>query len=198
MPLFILMPIGQSLAWKRGDLLAAAQRLTYAIGVRLHRGAGARGLARRSGFSAMLCGLAVYVILGSFADIGRRLFAGGASLGAAWQSALGLPRQAFGSAFAHAGIGVTLLGLAATGWGAERITALTPGETVDDRSLSVHFRRRRAAPGPNYAEVFARTTIRSGGVVKAVDRAVDALLSRRASRAVRRPASRRSDLAKSI
>ena len=34
-PLFILMPLGQSLAWKRGDLLAAAQRLTYAIGAGL-------------------------------------------------------------------------------------------------------------------------------------------------------------------
>src|ERR1700722_18410999 len=30
-PLFALMPIGQTLAWKRGDLLGAVQRLVVAI-----------------------------------------------------------------------------------------------------------------------------------------------------------------------
>ncbi len=41
--------------------------------------------------------------------------------GAFWRRALGLPRSAWGTAFAHAGLGVTLLGLAATGWGVEKI-----------------------------------------------------------------------------
>ncbi len=51
----------------------------------------------------------------------------------AWSASAcaGLPRHAFGTAFAHAGLGVTLLGLAATGWGAEKITALKPGEKIE-------------------------------------------------------------------
>ena len=81
-PLFILMPIGQTLAWKRGDLLAAAQRLTYAIGCGLVVALALAAWRGGPAFSVMLCGLAAYVILGSFADIGRRLFAGGATLGA--------------------------------------------------------------------------------------------------------------------
>ena len=166
-PLFILMPIGQSLAWKRGDLLAAAQRLTFAVGAGLIFMLALAAWRGGPAYSAILSGLAAYVILGSFADIARRLFSGGPSVGAVQHRLVGLPRQAFGSAFAHAGIGITLLGLAATGWGAERITALRPGETVDIGPYQLTLEDVAQRQGPNYAELFARTTIRSGGVVKA-------------------------------
>ncbi len=182
-PLFILMPIGQSLAWKRGDLLAATQRLTFAIGSGLIV---ALALAAWRGgpvLSVILSGLAAYVIIGSFADVARRLFAGGASFGAAGHRLFGLPRQAFGSAFAHAGIGVTLLGLAATGWGAERITSLRPGETVEIGPYQLTLEDVSKRQGPNYAEIFGRTTIRSGGVVKAaIEPAMRAYPSRKTSR----------------
>ena len=79
----------------------------------------------------------------------------------------GLPRQAFGAAFAHAGIGVTLLGLAATGWGAERITAMKPGDMVEIGPYQVTLEGVASRPGPNYAEQFGRATIRAGGAVKA-------------------------------
>ena len=182
-PLFILMPIGQSLAWKRGDLLAAAQRLTFAIGCGLIV---ALALAAWRGgpvLSVILSGLAAYVIIGSFADVARRLFAGGASFAAAGRRLFGLPRQAFGSAFAHAGIGVTLLGLAATGWGAERITSMRPGETVEIGPYQLTLEDVSKRQGPNYAEIFGRTTIRSGGVVKAaIEPAMRAYPSRKTSR----------------
>lgn len=133
--------------------------------------------------SVILSGLAIYVIVGSFADVGRRLFGGGASLSSAGQRALGLPRQAFGTAFAHAGIGVTLLGLAATGWGAERITALTPGETVEIGPYQLTFEAIAPRKGPNYSELVARTTIRSGGVVQAaIEPATRSYPSRRTTR----------------
>ncbi|MGO9673897.1 MAG: heme lyase CcmF/NrfE family subunit [Methylocella sp.] len=167
LPLFILMPIGQSLAWKRGDLLAATQRLTFAIGSGLIVALALAAWRGGPALSAIMCGLAAYMIVGSFADLGRRLFGGGASFGAAWHRLLGLPRQAFGSAFAHAGIGVTLLGLAATGWGAERITSLRPGDTVEIGPYQLTLEGVATRPGPNYSELFGRTTIRSGGVVRA-------------------------------
>ncbi|VTZ50820.1 heme lyase, CcmF subunit [Methylocella tundrae] len=167
-PLFLLMPIGQALAWKRGDLLAAAQRLTYAIGagliVMLALAASRGGPA----LSVILCGVAAYVIFGSFADLGRRLFAGGPSLSSLGHRFVGLPRQAFGTAFAHAGIGVTLLGLAATGWGAERITALKPGDTVEIGPYQLTYQGISGRQGPNYSELVGTTAIRAGGVVKAV------------------------------
>ncbi len=166
--LFMLMPIGQTLAWKRGDLLAAGQRLTVAFGAGL---VAALALAAARGgpaLSVALSGLAVYVVFGSFADLARRLLGGGVSLAMAQRRLKGMPRQALGTAFAHAGIGVTLLGLAATGWGAERITALRPGETVEIGPYSLTFEGVSKRPGPNYSELVGWTTIRSGGVVKGV------------------------------
>ena len=142
------MPIGQSLPWKRGDLLAAAQRLTYAVGGGLIFMLALAAWRGGPAYSAILSGLAAYVILGSFADhrpaaLRRRRH----PLGGPPASLVGLPRQAFGSAFAHAGIGMTLLGLAATGWGAETHHCAEAGRDGDDRSLPAHPRRRCAAPG---------------------------------------------------
>ncbi|SFK12688.1 heme lyase CcmF/NrfE family subunit [Methylocapsa palsarum] len=182
-PLFLLMPIGQCLAWKRGDLAGAAQRVFVAIAAGL---AAMLALAAWRGgpvASVVLSGIAVYVIIGSFADVWRRLFGGGASFAAAGQRALGLPRQAFGAAFAHAGIGVTLLGLAATGWGAEKIIAMKPGETVSVGGYDVTLDRVTPRAGPNYSEMVAATTIRSGGnVVARIEPATRFYPARRMSR----------------
>jgi len=184
LPLFILMPLGQCLAWKRGDLLAAAQRLTYAIGAGLIVTLALAAWRGGPALSVILCGVAAYVILGSFADVGRRLFAGGASPAAAGRRLIGLPRQAFGSAFAHAGMGVTLLGLAATGWGAERITSLRPGESVEVGPYQLTLEDVSARQGPNYSERFGRVTVRSGGVVKAaIEPAMRAYPTRKMNRA---------------
>ncbi len=166
-PLFVLMPIGQNLAWKRGDLVGAAQRLAVAIGAGLL--CMAVFAAWRGGpvVSVALSGLAVYVIIGSFVDLGRRLFAGGASIGTAGRRVLGLPRQALGTAFAHAGIGVTLLGLAATGWGAEKITALKPGDSVAIGPYELTLESVFPREGPNYSELVGKTLIRANGLTKA-------------------------------
>jgi cytochrome c-type biogenesis protein CcmF len=110
---------------------------------------------------------AVYVILGSFVDLGRRLFGGGVSADMVSQRARGLPRHAFGTAFAHAGLSVTLLGLAATGWGAEKITALKPGEAVEIGPYELTFESVVPRDGPNYSELAGHTLIRSKGALVA-------------------------------
>ena len=83
------------------------------------------------------------------------------------QRARGLPRHAFGTAFAHAGLGVTLLGLAATGWGAEKITSLKPGDKVDIGPYELTFESVVPRNGPNYSELVGRTIIRAKGAVVA-------------------------------
>ncbi|PNG26055.1 heme lyase CcmF/NrfE family subunit [Methylocella silvestris] len=167
-PLFILMPVGQMLAWKRGDLLGVAQRLIYAFGAGLLMAAALAAIHGGPAVSFLLGGLAAYVIVGAFTDIGRRLLGAGASPAAILRRLSGLPRQALGTAFAHAGIGVTLLGLAASGWGVEKITTLRPGDTLDVGPFQLTLRDLAKREGPNYSEIFATTVIRSGGVVAAV------------------------------
>jgi cytochrome c-type biogenesis protein CcmF len=129
LPLFLLMPLGQNLAWKRGDLLAAAQRLWLAFAVGLGVALVTEWLRGGPVVSTILVGVAVYAILGSFAEIGRRVL--GVPLAESGRRLMGLPRQALGTACAHAGLGLTLLGLAATGWGGEKIIAMKPGDSAE-------------------------------------------------------------------
>jgi cytochrome c-type biogenesis protein CcmF len=162
-PLFLAMPIGSSLAWKRGDLLGAAQRMIVAV---------LAGIAALLVFAAWkgapvkaycMAGLAVFVIVGSLADLGRRLMAGGASDLLA--RATNLPRSAYGTAIAHAGLGVTLLGLAAAGWGQEHILSMKPGDTTTIGPFTATLDGVTQQNGPNYTAAVARTTIRRDGVV---------------------------------
>jgi cytochrome c-type biogenesis protein CcmF len=181
-PLFMVMPFGQGLAWKRGDLLGAAQRLMLALAAGL---AGLLIFAATLGapvFSYCVGGLAIYVIVGSLLDLGRRVFAGG--LANAWARGTGLPRSAHGTAIAHAGIGVTLLGLAAAGWGQETILAMKPGDTTSVGPYAVHLEAITPANGPNYTAAVARTTISRGGVaIATIDPATRFYPTRKMSRA---------------
>ncbi len=164
-PVFFAMPIGSSLAWKRGDLLGAAQRMMVAI---LAGIAALLALAAYEGApvkSYCMAGLAVFVIVGSLMDLGRRIMGGG--LSNAFARGLGLPRSAYGTAIAHAGIGVTLLGLSAAGWGQENILAMKPGDTATLGAFTATLDSVSKEAGPNYTSTVARTTIRKGGVVVA-------------------------------
>ena len=127
-PLLVAVPLGPTLAWKRGDLLGAAQRLTLAVAIGLVVTVVCLAATRGGPVLAPLgAGLAVFMIVGAFSEVVSRVRGGGASPSAMLGRARGLQRSAWGTAFAHAGLGVTLLGLAATGWGVERIVALKPG-----------------------------------------------------------------------
>lgn len=161
-PLFVLMPVGQLLPWKRGDLAGVGQRLFVVFAAALAFMALATAWHGGPAVSVILSGLAFYVIAGSFVDLTRRIFGGGGVRVAA-QRIGGLPRHAFGTAFAHAGIGVTLLGLAATGWGAEKITALKPGDTVEIGPYELSVESLTPRNGPNYSEIVGHILIRANG-----------------------------------
>jgi cytochrome c-type biogenesis protein CcmF len=113
--------------------------------------------------SVILSGLACYVIAGSFVDLHRRIFGGG--MRSAAERMLGVPRHAYGTAFAHAGIAITLLGLAATGWGVEKITALKPGDELAIGPYQLTLESIAPRNGPNYTELVGHTLIRANGAV---------------------------------
>ena len=90
-PILLLMPIGQSLAWKRGDFLGAAQRVMVAAvaGVTLSLVLAA---ALRGGpvLAPIGVGLAVYLILGSSSELlYRGSGANGRPGGRLWPARLG-------------------------------------------------------------------------------------------------------------
>jgi cytochrome c-type biogenesis protein CcmF len=166
-PLFLLMPIGQVLAWKRGDLIGALQRLIVAGVLALVVALIFAALQGEPVVSIIGTGAATWLIVGSFVEVAGRVFGRGASLGNAFARARGLPRSAWGAAFAHAGLGVTVLGLAATGWGVEKITTLKAGDVVDLGPYQVAVQSLETRPGPNYRASIARSRILRDGVVVA-------------------------------
>lgn len=164
-PLIILMPLGQLLAWKRGDLLGAAQRLFFAAGC----GAGGMlvfaALHGAPVVSVIGAGAAVYLIVGSFVEVFGRIFPAGLRTQHALARARGLPLSSWGSAFAHAGLGVTLLGLAASGWGAEKIVSMKAGEAYDVGPYQLQVVEMTSQQGPNYKEATAHMTIKQDGSI---------------------------------
>ena len=63
----------------------------------------------------------------------------------------------------HAGVGLTLFGLAATGWGVERIVTAKMGEAISVGPYEVVVTDLAPRDGSNYKDLVAHTEIREGG-----------------------------------
>ena len=166
-PLMFAMPFGTLLAWKRGDILGVAQRLMAAFA------AGIVAIAvtfAAAGVEHVLApfaiGLAFFVIVGALVDLAERIALFRAPLATSWARARGLPRSAWGTAIAHAGVAVTLIGIAAAStWGTERIVALKEGQTTTLSGYALTFDGMVQRAGPNFRVLAAKFTLRQGGQV---------------------------------
>ncbi|HEV3185049.1 MAG TPA: heme lyase CcmF/NrfE family subunit [Xanthobacteraceae bacterium] len=166
-PLLIAISFGPLLAWKRGDLYGVAQRLIGALAVAIV-GMAAAFAAAGGGpiFAPFGVGLALFVMAGAVIDIVERTGLFRVPFAAAFGRARGLPRSAWGTALAHFGVGVSLLGIVGeTQWGAEKIAALKPGETISVRHYDLTLDGLTNRGGPNYQEQVAHFTVRRNGEV---------------------------------
>jgi len=155
-PLLLILPIGQSLAWKRGDLLGAAQRLAAAFALAVIGTVAVWAATIGGPVAAPLgIGLGLWLIFGAVHEIAGRAWRRGVGLRTALARAFGLPRAAWGSALAHAGVGVTCIGIAATAWGTETIATVKRGEVVTAGPYRVELVEVGVRQGPDYSETFA-------------------------------------------
>jgi cytochrome c-type biogenesis protein CcmF len=164
-PLLIALPFGPLLPWKRGDLLGVAQRLIGALGVAV-LGIAAAFAAEHGGpiLAPFAVGLALFVIAGALTDLVDRTGLFRLPSTTALARARGLPRSTWGTALAHCGAGIALLGVIGdTQWGSERIVALKPAETVSIRDYELRFEGMVPRQGPNYRELSAKFTVRRHG-----------------------------------
>ncbi len=168
-PLFValmfVMPFGPLLAWKRGDLLGAAQRLMAAFGGGLIAVAAAYAIeGGESVLAPFGVGLAFYVMLGALVDLAERTGLFRAPLATVRSRAAGLPRSAWGTAVAHFGIAVSMLGIVCAGtWGTERIVAVKPSEVISLSGYDLTFDGVAQRRGPNYNATVASFTVSKGG-----------------------------------
>ena len=164
-PLMLAMPFGPLLAWKRGDIIGASQRLMaaavaglVAVAVLWAWTTGGAALA------PLAIGLAVFVIAGALSDLIERTQLFRVPFGTAMRRARGLPRSNWGTVFAHAGIGVALIGIVCeTTWNTEYIGTLKPGDTASVGGYSLRLDGLKAQQGPNYREQVATFSVRSNG-----------------------------------
>jgi cytochrome c-type biogenesis protein CcmF len=168
-PLFfavlIAVPFGPMLAWKRGDLLGAAQRLMAAGVVALI------GLAvlwawtgGGSTFAPLAVALAILVIAGALTDLAERIGLFRVALGASVRRARGLPRSAWGTVFAHAGVGVALIGIVCeTTWNTEYIGSMKPDDIARIAGYQLTLDGVAQRQGPNFREMAAQFSVRLDG-----------------------------------
>jgi cytochrome c-type biogenesis protein CcmF len=153
--LLIVMPFGPRLGWKRGDIAAASRVLLPAAGV------------------ALVLFVAVLAIASTQTLAGAAAFAlGGWVLGASAvdfrerhkQRAIGA--TAIAVVLAHAGLGVTLIGVAATSlWRSEALELLGPGETMQVGPYTLRLDNVEAVVGPNFEANRANISVVDGGRV---------------------------------
>ena len=153
-PLLMLVPFGPLLAWKRGDVLAAAQRLMAALAGAIIVVLGTLLFADRATLLAALgIGLAAWLMLGALTDLAVKAGVGQAAWSAVPRRLAGLPRSMFGTALAHFGLGVSVIGIVgAVAFGTETIAAVRPGDVMQVGGMPVRFEGLRPASGPNYTE----------------------------------------------
>jgi len=158
----LAMPCGPLLGWKRGDIVAAAQRLLAAAALAAVAVAAAFAIEQGGPVLAPFgAGIAVFVMAGALTDLIERTMVLRLPLRAAFRRAIGLPRSVWGTAFGHFGIGATLLGIVAvTAWGSERIAEVKPGDTIEVSHYRLTFDGVFNRPGPNYRDMVGHFTVR--------------------------------------
>jgi cytochrome c-type biogenesis protein CcmF len=165
-PLLIAVPFGPLLAWKRADLGGVTQRLLGAFVVALLGIAATLAIEGHPVLPALVVGLALFVMAGALIDIAERIGTFRVPLATMAARARGLPRSNWGTALAHFGLGVVLLGIVGeTQWGAERIVAMKPSDRVTLRHYDFSFDGTVPRSGSNYRDLVARFTVRRDGEV---------------------------------
>ena len=171
-PLIIVLPFGPMLAWKRGDALGAAQRLTAAAAVALIIAVAILAATKRGPWLAPFgIGLGVWLIIGALTEIATRVRVFEVGPAEVWRRLRNLPRSAFGTLLAHGGLGMCVIGIVATtAWREERILALKPGEAADIAGYHLTFDGVAPRQGPNYRErVGLFSVTRSGAAVASLE-----------------------------
>ena len=151
--LMIALPFGPRLNWRRGDFKAAFRTLMPAIGAAVVAAIAVLAFtAPRSIAGAGAFAVAAWVIGASAIDIVGRIRS--STISAA----------AFAAALAHAGLGVTLMGVAGvTLWRSEALEVLGPGETMHIAGYDLRLIGVRGVVGPNYQAAHATIEVSSGG-----------------------------------
>ena len=157
----LVLPVGAMLSWKRAKtgrvLRALAPAFVLAVAV------GALAWAMQSGRSALGpvgMFLAAWLVSGAAVDLWSRTGRGAGRLGRLTR----LPRADWGKSVAHAGLGVTMAGVAAMmAWETEDIRVMQEGDTLELSGFTLRLDEVHQEQGPNFLATVATLTLGRDG-----------------------------------
>jgi cytochrome c-type biogenesis protein CcmF len=165
-PLLLAVAVGPQLAWKRGDLLGALQRLWVAFAAALVVIAAGLYLTRGGPVLAVLAfGLAAWVALGTLTEWAERLRLFRAPPGESWRRVCNLPRASWGMSFAHLGLAVAVCGFAGSAFEQERIEPMRPGTSLAIAGFTLAFQGMGQEQGPNFTADRGDFVLKRGSTV---------------------------------
>jgi len=164
-PLLLALPLGPFLAWKRGDLLGAMQRLMVVAAVALMALLASLALYWRGPWLAPFgIAMGAWVVAGAVAEWAARIKLLAVPAADSLRRARGLPRSAYGTLLAHTGLGISVIGIVATtAWQSETVLALKPGGRGEVAGYTFLFHGVTAGQGPNYTEQIGHLTATRAG-----------------------------------
>ena len=153
--LLLLVPFGPVLGWRRGDLKASLRALAPALGIAAVAVVAVLAVAS----PRFLTGVCAFAVAG--------WLIGASILG--FLKRKGARASAFAAALAHAGLGVTLMGVAGTTlWRSEALTVLAPGQTMTVGPYTLRFDGVTQEQGPNYRASRAHIALMDGANVQSM------------------------------
>jgi len=161
---FAVLPAGPLLAWKRGDAGGVARKLWVVLAAAVILGLIAYAVVQPRKVLAS-GGLVVgfWLIGGALLELAERLKLFRAPAAESARRARGLPRGAWGTTLAHAGLGIFVLGASfETAWRVEAAQALSLNGSQPLGAYTLTLTRVGTVEGPNY--------LAERGVVKVVDK----------------------------
>jgi cytochrome c-type biogenesis protein CcmF len=158
---FLILPAGPMLAWKRGDVRGAMQRLALAAGLALVAGlAGWAMFEPKQVLSAVGIAVGAWLILGTLTEIAERVRLFRGPLGTSARRLRKLSLGTWGMTLAHAGLGVFVLGaVVETGYRVEAAEVVALGGEVTAGPWVVRLNQVEVVEGPNYLAEQGRLTV---------------------------------------
>jgi cytochrome c-type biogenesis protein CcmF len=161
-PLFAAMAVGPLLPWKRARLWPIVEHAWWA----------ALAAVAVTGFCsigmkilpALAFGASAWIILGSFAEVVERTLLFRAPVASSFRRARGLPVAVLGAAIAHAGMGVTIAGLAGSALSSQKIVSAKIGDQFSSGGYEWRLMNLDDAKGPNFEQRIATIYVTKDGV----------------------------------
>lgn len=162
---FAVLPAGPLLAWKRGDAGGVARKLWVVLAAAVALGLIAYALVQpRKALASGGLVVGFWLIGGALLELSERLKLFRAPAAESARRARGLPRGAWGTTLAHAGLGLFVLGASfETAWRVEAAQALSLNGSQPLGGYTLTLKQVGTVEGPNY--------LAERGVVDVVDKA---------------------------